>query len=94
MYRSKLILLFIGIFFLSSCNIHTFTIGDGPSRGYSKIIKQNNYALGLVSDKVSITEDINNEKNYSLTVKQTFIDSVLSLLSFGLYTPTTIIIKK
>ena len=77
-----------------SCNVHTFTFGEGPSEGYSKIIKQNNYALGLVSDKVSITEYINNEKNYSLTVKQTFIDSVFSLLSFGLYTPTSIIIKK
>ena len=94
MFRTKLILLFLCIFLLISCNIHTFTFGDGPSLGYSKTIKQNNYTLGLISDKVSITEEINNEKNYSLTVKQNFIDSVLSFLSFGLYTPTTIIIKK
>lgn len=94
MSRIKLILLLTLFVLTVSCNVHTFTFGEGPSEGYSKIIKQNNYALGLVSDKVSITEYINNEKNYSLTVKQTFIDSVLSFLSFGLYTPTSIIIKK
>ena len=81
MSRIKLILILTLLVLTVSCNVHTFTFGEGPSEGYSKIIKQNNYALGLVSDKVSITEYINNEKNYSLTVKQTFVDSVLSLLS-------------
>tara|TARA_B100000900_G_scaffold415677_1_gene446551 strand:+ start:90 stop:374 length:285 start_codon:yes stop_codon:yes gene_type:complete len=94
MSRTKLILLLLYLFLLNSCNVHTFTFGEGPSLGYSKVIKQNNYTLGLISDRVAISEDIADEKNFSLTIKQTFMDGVLSFLSFGLYTPTTIIIKK
>ena len=32
--------------------------------------------------------------NYSIVIKQSFIDGVFTIFSFGLYTPTTIILKK
>ena len=77
MSRIKLILILTLFVLTVSCNVHTFTFGEGPSEGHSKIIKQNNYALGLVSDKVSITEYINNEKNYSFLLEQKFLLSKL-----------------
>ena len=42
MSRIKLILLLTLFVLTVSCNVHTFTFGEGPSEGYSKIIKQNN----------------------------------------------------
>tara|TARA_B100001778_G_scaffold326917_1_gene324210 strand:+ start:1719 stop:1997 length:279 start_codon:yes stop_codon:yes gene_type:complete len=81
-------------FLLTSCSVHTFTYGDGPKQGYTKILKQHNYIGGLVSDKTPSLKELNNENDYKLVVKHSFLDSVFSILSFGLYTPTTIIIYK
>ena len=38
--------------------------------------------------------EINDEANYSIVVKQSFFDGIFTIFSFGLYTPTTIIINK
>ena len=45
MSRIKLILLLTLFVLTVSCNVHTFTFGEGPSEGYSKIIKQNNFVI-------------------------------------------------
>jgi hypothetical protein len=33
-------------------------------------------------------------KNYEVTIKHTFVDGLLNLLTYGIYTPTTTIVKK
>ncbi len=80
--------------FINSCSVHTFTIGDGPKDNYEKTIKQHNFIGGLISDRTTEISELKNERNYELTVKRTISDTFFSLLSFGLYTPTTIIIIK
>ena len=90
----KTLLIILIFFLLTSCSVHTFTYGDGPKQGYTKILKQHNYIGGLVSDKTPSLKELNNENDYKLVVKHSFLDSVFSILSFGLYTPTTIIIYK
>ena len=52
-----------------------------------------NYESCNTSDDSYISE-ISNETNYSIVIKQSFIDGVFTIFSFGLYTPTTIILKK
>jgi len=33
-------------------------------------------------------------KNYQVTIKHTFVDGLIGLLTNGIYTPTTTIVKK
>ncbi len=80
------------LFFLSSCSVHTFTYGDGPKQNFKKTVKQNNYVAGFISDGTPKLEELNDLKDYKLIVKHTFWDGLISVFSFGLYTPTTIII--
>ena len=82
------------MFFLKSCSVHTFTDGDGPSQGYTKVLKQQNYLGGLISDITPAVDELNNEKDYKLVIKHSIVDAFFSILSFGLYTPTTIIIYR
>ena len=65
------------------------------NKGYkNKVLKQHNYVGGLISENTPTIEELNGETDYKLVVKHSIVDSILSLLSFGLYTPTTIIIYK
>ena len=77
-----------------SCNVHTFTFGEGPTEDYSKVLKQHNFIGGFISNKTPIINEISDETNYSIVIKQSFIDGVFTIFSFGLYAPTTIILKK
>ena len=92
MPRTKLILLILCLFFLSSCSVHTFTYGDGPKENFRKTVKQNNYVGGFISEGTPKLEELNDLKDYKLIVKHTIWDGLISVFSFGLYTPTTIII--
>jgi hypothetical protein len=94
MSRIKLILLLTVFVITTSCNVHTFNFGKGPSEDYSKVLKQHNFIGGLISNNTPIINEINNETNYSIVVKQSFFDGIFTIFSFGLYTPTTIIINK
>ena len=91
--RKLLFVILISLFILS-CSVHTFTYGDGPKQGYSKILKQQNFLGGLISDKTPSIDELGDEKNYKLVIKHSILDTIFSFLSFGLYTPTTIIIYR
>tara|TARA_A100001011_G_scaffold196103_1_gene204383 strand:- start:218 stop:502 length:285 start_codon:yes stop_codon:yes gene_type:complete len=89
---TRTILLILCLFFLNSCSVHTFTYGDGPKENFKKTVKQNNYVGGFISEGTPKLEELNDLKDYKLIVKHTIWDSLISVFSFGLYTPTTIII--
>ncbi len=88
----KLFILFFSLLLLNSCSVHTFTYGDGPKENFKKTIKQNNYVGGFISDGTPELEELNQLKDYKLIVKHTVWDALMSIFSFGLYTPTTITI--
>tara|TARA_Y100000389_G_scaffold194756_1_gene225197 strand:- start:546 stop:824 length:279 start_codon:yes stop_codon:yes gene_type:complete len=90
----KTLLIILIFFLLTSCSVHTFTFGDGPKEGFTKVLKQHNFIGGLISEKTPSLEDLKGEINYKLIVKHSILDSVFTILSFGLYTPTTIILLK
>jgi len=46
----------------------------------------------LISEGTPKIEELNDLKDYKLIVKHTIWDGLISVFSFGLYTPTTIII--
>ena len=92
MPRTKSILLILCLFLLNSCSVHTFTYGDGPTENYKKTVKQHNYIGGFISDGTPKLEELKDLTDYKLIVKHTIWDGLISVFSFGLYTPTTIII--
>ena len=94
MSRTKSILLILTLFFLNSCSVHTFTYGDGPKQGFTKVLKQQNFLGGLISENTPAVDELSDEKDYKLVIKHSIVDTFFSILSFGLYTPTTIIIYR
>ena len=90
----KTLLIILIFFLLTSCSVHTFTYGDGPKQGFTKVLKQQNFLGGLISEKTPALDELNDEKDYKLVIKHSIVDTIFSVFSFGLYTPTTIIILK
>ncbi len=80
---------------MASCYTLTYTVGTGTQTGET-IKKKNHYLIyGIAplktSDPIKMAGDA---KNYEVTIKHTFVDGLLNLLTYGIYTPTTTIVKK
>lgn len=91
----NLVVLLSLTFLLSSCYTMTFSVGQGSTTG-KEVKEANHYVVyGLapikVSDPVKMADGA---KNYTVTIQHTFIDGLISALTFGIYTPTTTIVKK
>ncbi len=64
-------------------------VGDSAKKD-----KQHNFLFGIISETSPIIEEIKNENNYEVEIKITPKDGIIGFLTFGLYVPTTIIVKK
>lgn len=80
---------------MTSCYTYTATVGKGPQTGI-EVKKMNHYLIyGLAPVSVSNAKEMaGGAENYEITVTHTFIDGLINGLTFGLYTPTTTIVKK
>lgn len=80
---------------MTSCYTFTATIGDGPQTGIQEVA-HNHYVIdGLAPISTAKTNEmVGNTKDYSITVKHTFIDGLLAAITGGIYTPTTVIVTK
>ena len=80
---------------LSSCYTYTTVVGNGPS-GVQETQAWNHYLIfGLVPVGVSNPTLLSNgAKDYSVTTKQSFLNGLVSGLTFGIYSPTTTVITQ
>jgi hypothetical protein len=80
---------------MSSCYTLTYAVGSGPQIGV-EVTEKNHYVVaGLASIKTSDPSKMAGDaKNYQVTITHSFIDGLLNVLTGGLYTPTTTIVKK
>lgn len=87
------------IFLLSlifnSCYTISYSVGEGGKTN-EKIKEKNHYVIyGLApikrSDPVKIAGA---SKDYTVIIQHTFFDGLINALTFGIYTPTTTIVKK
>jgi len=80
---------------LSSCYINTTVVGAG-AQGNQEVTKWNHYLLlGLAAVDVSDAKAMaGNADNYSVTTKQSFLNGLVSGVTFGIYTPTTTTVRK
>lgn len=90
----------IGIVFcssilLTSCYSYTSIVGKG-AQGNSSVTKWNHYVVyGLAPVGVSDSKAMaDGAENYTVHTRQTFVNGLLSSLTWGLYTPTTTTVTK
>lgn len=83
------------MFMLSSCYTYTYMVGSGPQTNV-EVKEKNHYVIGgLAPIKTSNPIKMaGGAANFQVTIQHTFIDGLLSALTFGIYTPTTTTVKK
>ncbi|WP_209329763.1 Bor family protein [Lunatimonas salinarum] len=81
--------------FLSSCHSYTVTVGQGSQTGIEYREKNHYLIEGLAPLKISDPEKMaRGAKDYEVTTKHTFVDGLVHVLTFGIYAPTTTIVRK
>jgi hypothetical protein len=82
-------------FLLSSCYSLTFSVGDGPQKGVEVTEKNHYFIYGLATGNTSDPTQMAGEaKDYEVSISHTFVDGLISALTFGIYNPTTTKITK
>ena len=87
--------LFAAAMLLSSCYSYTSVVGKG-AQGNQKTTKWNHYVVyGLAPVGVSDSKQMaNGAENYTVHTRQSFVNGLVSALTFGFYTPTTTTVTK
>lgn len=80
---------------LTSCYVHEYTIGKGAQKGISKT-QWNHFAVnGLAPIKTAQPEEMaGGAKDYTVKTRFSFINYIISGITYNLYTPTTTTVTK
>lgn len=80
---------------LTSCYSYTSVVGKGAQGNY-KITRWNHYLIeGLAPVGVSDSKAMaGGAQDYTVYTRQTFLNGLISGITFGLYTPTTTTVTK
>ena len=80
---------------LTSCYVHEYTIGKGAQTNVKKT-KMNHFLInGLAPISTAQPEEMaKGAKDYTVKTRFTFIDYLLSTITYGVYTPTTTTVTK
>jgi hypothetical protein len=89
------IVLFMVATLFSSCYVYTSSVGQG-AQGTQEEKQWNNYFIyGLVPANVKDSKAMAGDaKDYDIIVKHSFVNGLIAAVTFGIYTPTTTIVKK
>lgn len=88
-------ILFLSMLVLSSCYNYTCVVGKG-AQGNVQISQWNNYLIfGLVDAGVSDSKAMaDGAIDYTVHTRHTFVNGLISGITFGIYTPTTTTVTK
>lgn len=80
---------------LTSCYSYTSVVGKG-AQGSSKVTKWNHYVIyGLAPVGVSNSKAMaDGAKDYTVHTRQTFVNGLVSAITFGIYSPSTTTVTK
>ncbi|MBA0882905.1 Bor family protein [Flavobacterium undicola] len=80
---------------LTSCYSYTSVVGNG-GKGTEKVTKWNHYVIaGLAPVGVSDAKVMaGGATDYTVYTRQSFVNGLVSSLTFGLYSPTTTTVTK
>lgn len=79
----------------SSCYSYTSVVGEG-AQGNQQVTEWNHYVVyGLAPVSVSDSKEMaGGAENYTIHTRHTFVNGLISGLTFGLYNPTTTTVTK
>ena len=90
--RHRILAILFVTMILGSCHPTHFTVGKGPQQHQVTKSKNKFLLLGLVH--VGTAPDANTMSNhasdYEITVKLTFVDVLLKVVTFGIYSPISV----
>jgi hypothetical protein len=95
----KIFTIAIALFFISSmltsCYVYTVNVGKGAQSNVT-VKKWNHYLLdGLAPISVSDSKEMAGDAtDYTVTTKISFINGLLTAITYGIYSPTTTIVTK
>ncbi len=80
---------------LSSCYSYTSVVGSG-AQGNQQVTKWNHYVIGGlapvgVSDSKAMADGA---ENYTVHTRMSFVNGLIGLVTFGIYTPTMTTVTK
>lgn len=80
---------------LTSCFSYTSVVGKG-AQGNQQVSQWNHYVIyGLAPVGVSDSKQMAaGAENYTIHTSQSFVNGLINVLTFGIYTPTTTIVTK
>jgi hypothetical protein len=80
---------------MSSCYSYTSVVGKG-AQGTEKVTKWNHYVIaGLAPVGVSDSKEMAaGATDYNVYTRQSFVNGLVSVVTFGIYTPTTTTVTK
>lgn len=88
-------IVFAASMLLSSCYSYTSVVGSG-SQSNSQTTQWNHYVIfGLAPVGVSDSKTMaSGAENYTVHTRQSFVNGLVSAITFGIYTPTTTTVTK
>lgn len=88
-------IVFAASLLFTSCYSYTTVVGEG-AQGMNQTTEWNHYVLfGLAPVAVSNSEEMaGGAKDYTVHTRQSFVNGLVSALTFGLYSPTTTTVTK
>ena len=88
-------IVFAASMLLTSCYSYTSVVGSG-AQGNSQTTKWNHYVVyGLAPVGVSDSKQMaDGAENYTVYTRQSFVNGLVSALTWGIYTPTTTTVTK
>ena len=86
---------FASAILLTSCYSYTSVVGKG-AQGTTEVTKWNHYVIaGLAPVGVSNSQEMaSGATDYSVYTRQSFVNGLVSIVTFGVYTPTTTTVTK
>ncbi len=90
-----LAIIFASSMLLTSCYSYTSVVGEG-AQGTDKVQSWNHYVIyGLAPVGVSDSKLMaGGAENYTVKTEQSFVNGLISAITFGIYTPTTTTVTK
>ena len=91
----KVAILFAVAMLLTSCYSYTNVVGEG-AKGNTQVTQWNHYVIyGLAPVGVSDSRAMaNGAKDYTVHTRQSFVNGLVSAITFGIYTPSTTTVTK
>lgn len=82
-------------FIMTSCYSLSYSVGKGPQKGIEVKEKNHYFIYGLAKGKTSDPIKMAGEaSDYEVNVSHTFVDGLISFVTFGIYNPTTTKVTK